>query len=55
MCKPWSKEDLGDDLCEYCPLEEDQKGSHQYPNGIVVMCEGSHCEAAYDNYVEGFE
>lgn len=48
---PKTKEELGDALCEYCPLEEYRKGAHCY-GGVVGMCEGSHCDDAYEAYLE---
>lgn len=49
-----SKEDLGELLCDYCPLPDSAKGVHCY-GGEPVMCEGSHCEEAYHNYLEEVE
>ena len=40
--------DLGDELCDYCPLEK--KGVYSVPGGYKAGCEGSHCEEAYENY-----
>lgn len=40
-------------LCEYCPLENEQKGVHNYGSG-PVMCEGARCEEAFDAWVEDF-
>lgn len=40
-------EELGDDLCTYCPLEDWQKGVR-----FGVMCEGRRCDDAYDAYLE---
>lgn len=37
-------------LCNYCPLEDGQKGTHLYPTGHY-SCEGSHCMDAYISYV----
>ena len=48
-----SKEDLGDNLCDYCPLEK--KGVYGVPGGFVAGCEGSRCDDAYDNYLEHFK
>jgi len=41
---------LGGELCEYCPL--DKKGVYSTPSGISAGCEGSHCDRAYDIYLE---
>lgn len=43
-----TKEDLGDDLCEYCSLNK--KGVYGVNGGFVAGCEGSRCDDAYDNY-----
>ena len=45
-----AKEDLGDKLCEYCPLEK--KGVYSVPGGFAAGCEGSTCENAYENYLD---
>lgn len=44
------KDDMGDDLCKYCPLEK--KGVYGVDGGYVAGCEGSRCDDAYDNYLE---
>ena len=36
------KEELGDDLCNYCPLEEEQRG----------RCEGMWCDEAFQTYID---
>lgn len=43
-------EELGDVLCDYCPLEK--KGVYSTPGGLVAGCEGSHCAEAYEHYLE---
>ena len=45
-----TKEELGDSLCKYCPLE--RKGAYNNNGGSVAGCEGSDCDNAYDNYLE---
>lgn len=30
-------DDLSDDLCLYCPLDDDEKGTHGVPNGYKVV------------------
>jgi hypothetical protein len=42
------------DLCNYCPLPEESRGVHCY-GGEPVMCEGSHCKEAGENYIEEME
>lgn len=44
------KDDLGDKLCKYCPLEK--KGVYGIDGGYVAGCEGSKCNVAYENYLE---
>lgn len=39
-------DDLSDDLCLYCPLDDDEKGTHGVPNGYI-SCEGRCCQKAY--------
>jgi len=43
-------EELGEDVCEYCPLEDNQKGVHCY-GGEPVMCVGC-CPQAYEAYLD---
>lgn len=44
------KQDMGDDLCKYCPL--DKKGVYGVDGGYMAGCEGSRCEEAYENYLD---
>lgn len=44
-------DDLSDDLCLYCPLDDDEKGIHGVPNGYI-SCEGRCCQEAYEMYIE---
>jgi hypothetical protein len=48
-----SKEELqgSEELCAFCPLDEQDKGIHCY-GGNISMCEGSRCDDAYDAYCE---
>jgi hypothetical protein len=44
-------EDMDDDICNYCQLQEisvPASGS----DGFLVWCEGSRCQEAYKNYLE---
>jgi hypothetical protein len=45
-----AKDDMGDDLCKYCPLEK--KGVYGVDGGYMAGCEGSRCDDAYENYLE---
>ena len=40
-------DDLSDDLCLYCPLDDGEKGTHGVPNGYI-SCEGRCCQEAYE-------
>lgn len=44
-------DDLSDDLCLYCPLDDDKKGTHGVPNGYI-SCEGCCCQVQYEMYIE---
>lgn len=46
-----AKQDLDEELYEYCPLPEESQGVHNY-GGLPVMCEGVACHEAYENYIE---
>jgi len=46
-----TQEELGEDLCNWCPLDDDAKGTHSGPNG-PISCEGGYCAHAYVNYLE---
>ena len=48
------KEDLNEKLCDYCPLPEHAKGTHCY-GGQPVMCEGSRCDDAFEEYLDSDE
>lgn len=47
-----TKEELEEDLCEYCPLSENLKGVYNTPGGYSAECEGSHCNETYEIYLE---
>lgn len=47
-----SSEELGDKLCDYCPLDSNARGVKAPPN---VSCEGRHCEEAYERYLDEWE
>ena len=44
-------DDLSDDLCLYCPLDDGGKGTRGVPNGYI-SCEGRCCQEAYEMYIE---
>lgn len=50
-----SREELGEELCNYCPLEENQKGVHCYGDEPVMCFDSGCCEKAYTSYLEDFE
>ena len=49
-------QELEDELCKHCPWTNygETSSSVHTPDG-VIMCEGSHCEKAYENYLEEHE
>ena len=47
-----TKNELSEDLCNYCPLATDKRKVYSVPGGCVAGCEGSECDVAYENYVE---
>jgi len=49
-----SMEELEEELCEHCPLPSELRGVHCY-GGEPIMCEGSHCDEAYENYKEDYD
>lgn len=51
---PKTIDELDEELCSYCPLPEESQGVHCY-GGLPVMCEGSHCKEAYQNYLDTYE
>lgn len=48
-----TKDELGEELCEYCPLqaELDEVPPPPTPNNLAG-CEGMFCDEAYDNYLD---
>ena len=48
---PKKFEDMDEDLCHYCPIPKEAQGVHCY-GGEPIMCEGMHCNEAYENYLE---
>lgn len=55
MNKPLSQEELGEKLCNYCSLEDSQKGTHCYGGEPVMCVDSGCCVQAYENYLEEFE
>lgn len=55
MNKPLSQEELEETLCDYCPLEDSQKGVHCYGGEPVMCVDSGCCVQAYENYLEEFE
>lgn len=53
MDEPLSQEELGEELCEYCPYTD--YGSIPVGTGPWNLCEGVCCDEAYENYLEEFE
>ena len=44
-------DDIGDDLCKYCPLDKNKRGLFSTPGGMSAGCEGSHCDVATEEYL----
>lgn len=42
-----AKHPVDDELCEFCPLEKEDQGTHCY-GGQVHSCEGSRCKEAIE-------
>ena len=49
---PKEPEELGDELCKWCPRDEKIRGVYSVPGGFAAGCEGSHCKEAYEAYIE---
>lgn len=47
-----SFDELGDELCSYCPLNENEKGVHCYGSYPVICADSGCCEKAYQNYLD---
>lgn len=45
-------EELGEELCNHCPLEKQQKGVHCYGGEPVFCVDSGCCEGAYEAYKE---
>lgn len=54
---PQTKEQLGEDLCNYCDWTDRGRLNNQVycVGGMPHMCEGSYCDDAYENYLDDFE
>ena len=55
LVKIQTQEELGEDLCEYCELEIQERGVRDYGNGPSFCSESPCCDRAYDNYIEAVE
>lgn len=47
-----SFDELGDELCSYCPLNENEKGVHCYGSYPVICADSGYCKKAYQNYLD---
>jgi hypothetical protein len=45
-------DEIGDELCKYCPLDKDKRGVYSTLGGMSAGCEGSHCDVAEESYLE---
>ena len=51
-----SMEELGEELCNYCKLEEHLRGVKSFAGREPVMCrESPYCDKAYSSYLESEE
>jgi hypothetical protein len=50
-----SIEELEERLCDYCPLEDCQKGVHCYGGEPVMCIDSGCCPVAYASYLESEE
>jgi len=48
------KEGIGNDLCDFCPLEKKGVYNVPGPGGCIAGCEGSHCDVAEDTLIQSF-
>jgi hypothetical protein len=44
-------EELDNDLCDYCGVDEEKRGVFGGPNGPIYYCNPTTCELAYQNYL----
>lgn len=52
---PKSIDELGEELCVYCPIPDNLKGVHCY-GGEPVFCQDyGGCDEAYRSYLNDFE
>jgi len=47
-----TKDELHEDICNYCPLPEERRGVYGTPGGFSAGCEGCRCNEAYEAYKE---
>lgn len=45
------QDNLGDDICKWCPIPKEAQGVRCY-GGPVIMCEGSRCTEAMEAFYE---
>jgi len=55
MKKILSKEELGEELCNFCPLEDNLKGVHYYGDNPIFCEDYGTCTIAYQNYLDSIE
>lgn len=54
--KKLSKDSLDESLCDFCTLEEEQRGVKSDGSGEPYYCVDSGlCDVAYDNYSDAFD
>lgn len=45
-------DDLGEELCNYCDLDEQHRGVHNYGGEPFMCVDSGYCEQAYENYLK---
>lgn len=52
--KPKTCDELEEELCNHCSLDEKARGVHNYGRGPVFCWDSCYCKIAYDSYVDAF-
>lgn len=50
-----TQEELGEDLCNYCDLEDSHRGAKCYGGAPTFCWDSGYCELAYKSYLESDE
>jgi hypothetical protein len=52
---PKSIDELGEELCNHCSIEENHRGVHCYGGEPIFCVDSGQCDVAYERYLEEFE